>query len=521
MARSNGKMKNIRTKARDIIFILGDQLTPSLPNLMAGDPTLDVVIMAEVQEEASYVGHHKKKLAFVFSAMRHFAHELRDLGWRVEYRTLNETGPTGSLRHEIQRAVEKYATDRVIVTEPGEWRVRQDILCCADALGVTVDVLEDERFICSREDFANWARGRQQLRMEYFYREMRRKTGLLMDGDKPEGGLWNFDKENRKPARPDLFIPRPFSRKPDKITRGVLALVAKRFPDNFGDLEPFWFAVTRRDAEAALAHFLEVALPYFGDFQDAMLADERFLYHGVVSLYLNAGLLDPLHVCRKVEDAYRQGDAPINAAEGFIRQILGWREYVHGIYWLKMPGYLSENFFGHNRPVPEFYWTGETDLFCLGAAIDQTKAEAYAHHIQRLMITGNFALLSGVSPQALHEWYLAAYADAYEWVELPNTLGMSQFGDGGLLASKPYVASGAYINRMSDYCKNCRYDVKQRSSPDACPFNSLYWQFLSRHRDKLSANPRMAQMYRTWDRMNEDARAETLSHAEHFLHGLT
>ena len=501
------------SRARNIILVLGDQLTPALSSLAAGDRTLDIVLMTEVEGEATYVRHHKKKIAFVFSAMRHFAEELRQLGWRVLYRAIEDTGGTGSLGEEIVRAAAILKPERVVVTEPGEWRLRAEMAGWPERLGVPVEMLDDCRFICSRGDFEAWARGRKQLRMEYFYREMRRKTGLLMNGDEPEGGQWNFDHDNRKPAKADLFMPQPHRRVPDAITSSVLAAVDQRYGNHFGDLAPFWFAVTRADAEAALEHFIEAALPRFGDFQDAMLEGERFLYHSVLSVYMNCGLLDPLAVCRRVEEAFRRGTVPLNAAEGFIRQIIGWREYVRGIYWLRMPDYVDENFFGHGRPVPDFYWTGKTDMACLRAAITQTKEEAYAHHIQRLMVTGNFALLTGVSPRALHAWYLTVYADAYEWVELPNTLGMSQFADGGLLASKPYVASGAYINRMSNHCKTCRYDVRKPYGETGCPFNALYWDFLSRHRGKLAANPRMGQMYATWDRMSEDRRTSTLASA--------
>jgi len=338
-----------------------------------------------------------------------------------------------------------------------------------------------------------------------------------MEGNTPLGGQWNFDRENRKAAKSDLLMPRPLRFTPDTITQDLISLVAERFSNHFGDLEPFWFGVTREAAEQALSHFVTTTLPRFGDYQDAMLEGEPFLYHSVLSIYMNVGLLGPLDVCRRVEAAYRAGQVPLNAAEGYIRQIIGWREFVRGIYWLKMPDYVEENYFGHRRPVPEFYWTGETDMACLRAAIGQTKREAYAHHIQRLMLTGNFALLAGVSPQALHEWYLLVYADAFEWVELPNTLGMSQFGDGGVLASKPYVASGAYINRMSNHCAGCRFDVSKPYGPEACPFNPLYWAFLVRHRDQLAGNPRMAQMYRTWDRLSDERRDLTLASAEVFL----
>ncbi len=476
--------------------------------------------MAEVVEEATYVRHHKKKIAFLFSAMRHFAEALRQAGWEVDYVRLDDPDNSGSFTGELERAIARHEPERILVTEPGEWRVQAAMEGWSARFGLPVDILGDDRFLCSRADFADWAEGRKQLRMEFFYREMRRKSGLLMDGDDPEGGRWNFDAENRKPAKTDLFMPKPAHSEPDEITRAVLDLVAERFPDHFGDLEPFWFAVTAEGAEAALAHFLENALPSFGDYQDAMLVDERFLYHSVLSLYINAGLLNPMEVCRRVEAEYRAGRAPLNAAEGFIRQIIGWREYVRGIYWLKMPDYVGENFFGADRPLPDFYWTAETGMACVRAAVTQTKEEAYAHHIQRLMVTGNFALLAGIDPKAVHEWYLAVYADAYEWVEAPNTLGMALFADGGLLGSKPYAASGNYINKMSDYCGGCAYDVKRKTGEGACPFNALYWDFLARNEEKLRGNPRLGQIYRTWDRMADDKQADYRKSAAAFLQAL-
>jgi deoxyribodipyrimidine photolyase-related protein len=357
--------------------------------------------------------------------------------------------------------------------------------------------------------------------MEFFYREMRRKTGLLLDAaGKPEGGQWNFDKQNRKPARRDLTMPRPLSFEPDAITREVLALVAERFGEHPGTLDGFDFAVTPADADRQREHFLRYALPGFGDYQDAMLTGEPFLWHSILSPYINCGLLDPLELCRRAEAEYRAGRAPLNAVEGFIRQIIGWREFVRGIYWREGPDYTSRNFLNATRPLPGFYWTGETDMHCLHEAIGQTLANAYAHHIQRLMVTGNFALLIGADPADVQRWYLEVYADAYEWVEAPNTLGMSQFGDGGLLGSKPYASSGAYIDRMSDYCGQCRYDVKQRVGEDACPFNSLYWDFLARNRRKLGSNQRLAMPYRNWDRMTPADQQALRGQAKAFLDGL-
>ncbi len=486
---------------RNLILVLGDQLTPTISSLRAGDPAHDRVLMVEAQEEATYVRHHKKKIAFLFSAMRHFAEELRAAGWQVDYVKLDDPANQGSFSAQLAHSVAALKPARVIATEPGEWRVQQALI------GAGVTLLPDDRFICSTQEFADWAEGRKQLRMEYFYREMRRKTALLMDGDQPEGGKWNFDAENRKPAEASLFMPRPKAFAPDAITQDALELVAARFDNHFGDLEPFTYAVTRAGAEEALAHFVAEALPNFGDYQDAMLAGEPFLYHSILAQYINCGLLDPLAVCRAVEAAYSAGHVPLNAAEGYIRQIIGWREYVRGIYWLKMPGYERSNFLGHTRRLPSFYWTAETDMACIRAAVTQTREQAYALHIQRLMVTGNFAMLAGIDPHELHEWYLAVYADAYEWVELPNTVGMSQFADGGLLVSKPYAASGAYINRMSNYCGTCRYDVKQRTGPDACPFNALYWNFIARNRELIKGNPRMAQMVRTYEKFAPDEQA--------------
>jgi deoxyribodipyrimidine photolyase-related protein len=503
-----------------LIPIFGDQLSLGLASLKVADKRRDVVLMAEVADETVYVRHHKKKIAFLFSAMRHFAAELVAAGWTVRYVRLDDTRNGGSLTSEAVRAAREIEARGIVVTQPGEWRVAEMIGAWERETGLPVRVLSDDRFLCSTAEFADWARDRKSLRMEFFYRDMRRKTGLLMEGDEPAGERWNFDAENRKPAKADLFIPKPLQFENDQTTREVLDLVGQRFAKHFGELEPFWFAVTRRDAEKQLKHFLETGLPKFGDYQDAMLLSEPFLYHSLVSLYINAGLLDPLSVCRLAEKEYRDGRVPLNAAEGFIRQIIGWREYVRGIYWLKMPEYAERNFLEAERTIPDFYWSGETDLACLRAAIGQTKSEAYAHHIQRLMVTGNFALLAGIDPKQVHEWYLAVYADAFEWVELPNTLGMSQFADGGLLGSKPHAASGNYINRMSDYCGTCRYDVKKRTGEGACPFNALYWDFLDRNAGKLASNPRMTQMYATWRKFTKAEQEAVRQDAREFLDGL-
>jgi len=495
-----------------LILVLGDQLTPGLSSLQAADRASDVVLMAEVMAEARYVRHHKKKIALVFAAMRHFAAELREQGWRVDYVPLDDPGNSGSLRGEVERAMVRHGCGAVIATEPGEWRLMQEM-----AQWPATTLLDDARFLADRHGFARWAQGRKGLRMEHFYRLMRRKTGLLMEGDQPAGGQWNYDHDNRERPPGALGLPTPMRFAPDAVTAEVLDLVARRFPDHFGDLTPFWFGTTRDQARAAFDHFLTHALADFGRYQDAMLTGHRFLHHAVVSPYLNLGLLDPLDMCQRVEAAWRAGLVPLNSAEGFIRQIIGWREFVRGIYWWRGPDYAASNALEAKRPLPAFYWTGDTPMACLRACITQTREEAYAHHIQRLMVTGNFALLAGIDPHELHEWYLAVYADAYEWVELPNTIGMSQFADGGLLASKPYAASGAYIQRMSDYCGSCAYDVKAKEGAKACPFNLLYWHFIARHAERLRGNARMGPMLRVWDRFAPEKQAQLLRDGQAFL----
>lgn len=484
-----------------IVAILGDQLSPDISSLKKADKTSDIVLMAEVMGEATYVRHHPKKIALIFSAMRHFAAELRAEGWAVDYVQLEDPQNSGSFSGEIERAVIRHSAQEVLSTEAGEWRVRDEMLALPQA-----KILRDDRFVATDAEFAAWAKDRKELRMEFFYRNMRRKTGLLMDGDRPEGGKWNFDADNRKPAKADLFMPTPLQTSPDEVTREVLERVGRIFGENFGDLEPFWFATDREGAEAAAAHFISEALPRFGDYQDAMLTGEPFLYHSLLSIYLNIGLLDPLTLCKQAEKTYSDGKAPLNAVEGFIRQIIGWREYIRCIYVWAGRDYLDRNHFGAARDLPAYFWGAGTNMKCMAEAIGQTRAHAYAHHIQRLMVTGNFAMLAGIDPKQVQKWYLEVYADAFEWVEAPNVIGMSQFADGGLLASKPYAASGAYINRMSDYCGSCQYDVTGKTAPNACPFNALYWDFLDRNREVLGDNHRLRLAYRNWDNMKADAK---------------
>lgn len=502
-------------------FLLGDQLSPAISALQDADKSQDVILMAEVADETTYVRHHRKKIVFILSAMRHFAEELESDGWTVDYIKLDEPKNTGSLPGELERALERHAPDKVVMTEAGEHRVCAMQRAIKTDADIPVEIRPDNRFICSREEFSDWADGRKRFLMEDFYRLMRKRTGLLMNGDKPSGGRWNLDKDNRKPANQNLSPPEPARAEPDRITADVIKLVSERFEDGFGDIEPFWFAVTRGDAEAARDHFLEQALACFGDYQDAMPQDQPFLYHSILAPYLNVGLLDPLDLCHRIEAEYQAGRAPLNAAEGYIRQIIGWREYVRGIYFLEGPDYVERNAMKAKRDLPWFYWSGETDMACIRAVVEQTREHAYAHHIQRLMITGNFALLAGIDPAQVHEWYLAVYADAFEWVEAPNTIGMALYADGGLLATKPYAASGSYINRMSNYCGSCRYKVSKRTTEDACPFNALYWDFIARNEETLADNRRLSFPMQNWKKMDDEKKDALRERARQFLEKLT
>jgi deoxyribodipyrimidine photolyase-related protein len=498
-------------------IILGDQLSLDAAALTDLDPQRDVVLMMEVLEENTYVQHHKQKIVLVLSAMRHFAATLRAQGVSVDYVLLDAHDNTGSFTTEVQRAVARHRPNRIVVTEPSEWRVQSLIERWASLTATAVEVRVDTRYFATRARFAAWAQGRRGWRMEHFYREMRREHGILMDGQQPAGGEWNYDHANRKRLPAGSVPPARLRFAPDATVREVMTLVARRFPDHFGGLEEFGWPVTRADALLALDDFVTHILPSFGDYQDAMQADAPFLFHSLLASALNLGLLCPREVCRAAEAAWRSGAAPLNAVEGFVRQILGWREYVRGVYWTLMPDYADRNALKATRKLPAFYWSGETDMRCLREAIDSTARHAYSHHIQRLMVTGNFALLAGVAPREIERWYLAVYADAFEWVEMPNTLGMAVFADGGQMASKPYAASGAYIDRMSDFCAGCTYQVKQKSGPRACPFNYLYWAFLIRQKDRLAANPRMAMPYRTLAAWPAERAAAVLAEADAFL----
>ena len=498
-------------------LVLGDQLSREMSSLRDCTKSQDKILLAEVREEATYVKHHKKKIVLLFSAMRHFAKELSDDGYDVIYRRYDDDNNQGSLLNEVKHACSQHSFDKVVVTFPGEYRVLKSMQQWQHQLGIPVEICDDDRFIATLEQFSEWAEGRKQWRMEYFYREMRKLTGLLMEGDKPIGGKWNYDQDNRKSLPADVSPPKPYTVSPDDITSEVIELVETEFADHMGDAKDFNYAVTRDEALKVLEQFIEQRFNEFGDYQDAMREGNVWLFHSHLSFYLNCGLLLPMEVMKAAEQAYFDGDAPLNAVEGFIRQILGWREYVRGFYWHCMPGLQQENYFNHQRKLPDFYWTGHTNMNCMRQCIGDTKRHAYAHHIQRLMVIGNFSLLAGLSVEEVNEWYLLVYADAFEWVEMPNVSGMILFADGGNLASKPYVASGQYINRMSDYCKNCGYAVSKKTGKNACPFNYLYWDFLIKHRDKLSKNHRMGLIYKSLDRMSQDTVDAMQEQAEQLL----
>ncbi|WP_082529312.1 cryptochrome/photolyase family protein [Aurantimonas sp. Leaf443] len=501
-------------------FVLGDQLSrdlSSLRDLQDGD----IVLMVEVGEEATYVRHHQRKIAFLFSAMRHFAADLRERGVAVDYVTLDDGENAGSFTAELKRAVARHRPERVVVTEPGEWRVMEMMEAWEKEVGCPVDIRPDTRFLCTHAQFGAFAQGARGLRMENFYRLMRRRTGYLMvSADEPVEGQWNFDHDNRKPLPRRLEAPGRPSYAVDETTSDVLALVGQRFGNHFGSLDDFDHPVTRRQALHYLNWFVTTALPTFGDYQDAMRQGEPLLFHSHLSALINCGLLDPREACHRAEDAYKAGEAPINAVEGFIRQIIGWREFVRGIYWRHMPDYADANALDAQRPLPDFFWTGETSLNCLAQCFAEVKASAYNHHIQRLMVIGNFSLLAGLEPKAVQEWYLTVYHDAYEWVEMPNVVGMILFADDGLFASKPYAASGNYIDKMSDYCGACTYSPKIKTGEGACPFNYLYWDFMARNAPKLRGNHRLARVYATLDRMDQKKVADARRDAAAFLDAL-
>jgi deoxyribodipyrimidine photolyase-related protein len=515
-------MQALPSRVRHLVIVLGDQLDAASCALQDFDATQDVVWMAEVAEESAHVWSAKQRIAVFLSAMRHFAAEVRGRGFALAYTRLDEPGNLGTLPLELGKTIAQLQPAALVLTAPGDYRVLQSLRAVAKQHGMVLDLRDDTHFFSTVREFAAHAEGRKQLRLEYWYRELRHKHGVLMEGTAPLGGQWNFDADNREAfgkAGPQN-VPPPTRFALDSITLEVLALVNTRFASHPGTLHSFSWPVTRPQALLALQAFIEQRLPLFGKYEDAMWAGEAWLYHSHLSSALNLKLLNPREVVHAAEDAHRAGHAPLAAVEGFIRQILGWREYVRGIYWTHMPDYLERNALDAQAELPHWYWTGQTDMACLKDAITQTLEHGYAHHIQRLMVTGLYALLLGVKPQAVHHWYLSVYVDAVEWVELPNTLGMGQFADGGLMASKPYVASGKYIQRMSNHCKGCRYDPALSTGPTACPFTTLYWDFLLRHEALLKKNPRMAMQLKNLARLDQPARDAIIIQATAHRHGL-
>ena len=504
---------------RNLVVILGDQLNLDASALADFDPAQDAIWMAEVMEESKHVTSAKQRSTLFLSAMRHFAETLKSQNWPLHYIQLDDAhkaGNAGNLADALDKAIQTTKPQQLVMTAPGEWRVLQSLRHVAKKNKLALDVRDDTHFFSTVREFAEHAKGRKQLRQEFFYRELRQKTGILMDGKKPIGGQWNFDEDNRGSfgkAGPGLLAA-PTRHEPDAITLEVMRLVNDRMSDHPGSLNSFGWPVTRAQALAALDSFIQHRLPSFGLYQDAMWEGEVWLYHSHIASALNLKLLNPREVVSAAEKAYQAGHAPLPAVEGFIRQILGWREYVRGIYWTQMPEYLERNEMQASAKLPAFYWTADTDMACLRDAITQTLNHGYAHHIQRLMVTGLFALLLGVHPKEVHAWYLGVYVDAVEWVELPNTLGMSQFADGGVMASKPYVASGKYIDRMSNHCKGCRFNPALSTGDSACPFTTLYWDYLNRHVDVLAKNPRMLMQLKNLNRLSDSDKSDIAEQAQ-------
>lgn len=478
---------------RNSIFVFGDQLNVGGAAFQDADPALDIVVMVEAVAKARERPYHKRKLALLYSAMRHFADEMRERGFTVDYITLAVAEAPMTFDEAMTAHVARHTPERVVVMEPNEYGIREAIQGWEAMLGTPVEVRDDNLFMATHDDFKTYVQKRRMVRMEDFYHDLRRQYNVLMDGRKPVGGAYNFDKDNRQrytvdAARP---LPAPPSYQPDATTQAVLSLVEDAFPHHFGVLDGFDLPVTRAQALHLLGHFLDEALPHFGAYEDAMVQGEWLLYHSLISHVQNIGLVTAEEVVRAAEARYYDGRAPLNSVEGFIRQILGWREYMRGMYWHLMPGFHDRNYFGHARHLPRFYWSGETRMNCISTAVKGLQERGYSHHIQRLMVLANWANLAEVVPREINDWFWETYIDAYDWVVTPNVIGMALYADGGLTASKPYLGGGNYINSMSDYCQHCTYKVKERTGPDACPFNYLYWNFLDKHQAQLTGNQRM------------------------------
>lgn len=500
-----------QTAVRHLVIILGDQLNEDNPALADFDAQQDQVLMVEAIEEATHVWSHKARIALFLSGMRHFAHTLQAKGITPIYLTLRSHAFT-SLESAWAAYIAQLTPQKVVVCETGDYRIEQTLVNLCANLKVPLAIRDDTHFLCSRADFKHWAQGRKELRMEFFYREMRKKYQVLMEGNNPLGGAWNYDADNRKPfaktgpqhlpAAPKVTL--------DSISQQVLADVEKYFPQHPGSLQHFIWPVTREQALVFLQDFITYKLPQFGDHQDAMWASTEhspYLWHSLLSTSLNLKLIHPREVIQAAVLAHQENRATLASVEGFIRQILGWREFIRGVYWLDMPDMAKANHYNHQRDLPQWYWTGETHMHCMRHTIQQTMQLGYAHHIQRLMVTGMFGILAEISPSQVADWYLAVYVDAVDWVELPNVAGMALFANGGRFTSKPYIASGAYIKRMSNYCQSCQYKPDIKTGPQACPITTLYWHFLIKHYQSFASHPRTSLMVKHVDNMTEETKS--------------
>ena len=504
------------------LLILGDQLTLENPALTDGDLERDRVLLIEARDSGPA---HKIKRVLHLAALRAFAGELRDHGWNVEHLRLADTP---NFRDALAAHLEKNRPDALVAMEPNNWSQQKGLEDVAAKTQTPLRLAPTCQFVTPRADFLNSAKGKKRLVMEAHCRRMRQDLGILMRSDgEPEGGAWNFDAENRKTVRdwkkdgaPKPPRPATAERPRDPIVNEAIADVNQWFPDSPGRAENFWLPHTREGALEVLERFIAERLPRFGDYQDLMLEDSPTMFHSLIAGPLNLGLLLPMECVNAAVRAYEQGKAPLAAVEGFVRQIIGWREFVNGVYWLKMPGYLESNSLGATRPLPEFFYTAETDLNCLRRTIGEARDSAFNHHIQRLMILGNFCLLAGIDPQQAHDWFLEMYIDAHEWVMAANVLGMALHADGGFMATKPYAGSAAYISKMSNYCAGCEFDPAKKSGPGACPFNLLYWDFYDRHADRFASNPRTSMMVNSWKKRPAAERNQIKADARRFLDGL-
>lgn len=499
-----------------IRLILGDQLNERHSWYSKKDDSI-LYLMMEIKPETENVKHHIQKLIGYFSSMRNFAQTLEENGHKVKYYKISDSDNAQSFEKNFVDLINKYNIKKLEYQEPDEFRLDHLLKSLSGKLDIEKEIHSSEHFISERPEVAEFF-GEKEFRMESFYRHMRKKHNILMDGSKPEGGEWNYDQENRKKLPKSLEIPEPYTFDYD------LSEIKKEIDDAnldyFGNVDEkkFIWPTKRRDGLKLLREFISNNLENFGPYQDAMSERSWSNFHARLSFALNLKMISPIEVIERVEEAYSEmGKDHLSSVEGFIRQILGWREYMRGIYWAKMPEYENENFFGFTSSLPEFFWTGETKMKCLEHSIGQSLDYAYAHHIQRLMVTGNFALLMQCDPDEVDAWYLGVYIDAVQWVEITNTRGMSQYADGGLLSSKPYISSANYINKMSSYCKNCQYDPKKKYGDNACPFNSLYWNFLDSQKDKLASNPRMGMMYSLLKKMDSKEKSKILEQAEYYL----